>query len=244
MKCFLNLKNILTSVLLLLSAGCVSRSTKSSSEQPPWLGASFDLSRKERIELSKKAQSGDAKAAYRLHEFYSIARYDRKKSMYWLGLSAELGFTPAQYNYGFSLRESKSAEDNRQAVKWFRIAAEKGHRTAERALAEALEAGKGTTTDLVAARSWYDKAARAGDSTAAEKLAEFLSEGKGGPSDAAMAYAWSSLLYSRYKGSVFGDSILTKKDKLREKLDAQELERGEKEFAILQNTIPPESEKR
>jgi TPR repeat protein len=194
--------------------------------------------------LSRQAQSGDAKAAFRLYEYYSIAKPNKRQAIHWLALSAKLGCVAAQYNYGFWLRESKSPEDNREAANWFRVAADAGHRSAQEALAELLETGKGITMDLVGARVWYEKAARAGDYEAGQKMIEFLSEGKGGSTDRVMAYAWAGLLCSRLRGSVTGSSVLKIKERLASELTADELRRSEQEFATLEKSVLTEEQGR
>jgi TPR repeat protein len=224
--------------LMVLLAGCVNRSRRPVSDQGTWLDASADLSRGDRIKLATQARNGDAEAAFRLHDYHSIAHYNEIKAMQWLGLSARLGFVPAQYYYGFRLSKSKSAADNREAVRWFKVAAEAGDPTAQRALGEALQSGRGTAVDLRQARKWYEKAAKAGDSTAAEKLMQFLSMGDGGPPDRVMAYAWADLIYSRHKGTMFGNSVFLKRENLRESLSEEELKHAERESVALQESVP------
>ncbi len=57
-------------------------------------------------------------------------------------------------------------KDEREAVRWFRRAAEAGHAGGMRNLGLCLEFGSGTAIDKRAALAWYRKAATAGHAKA------------------------------------------------------------------------------
>ncbi len=57
----------------------------------------------------KAAQSGDAKAQYRLYRM--SYRQDKEKALSWLQRSAQSGYPQAQYDYGRLLMEEKKAAD-------------------------------------------------------------------------------------------------------------------------------------
>lgn len=81
----------------------------------------------------------------------------------------------------------KSAPD---AVKWYRIAAEKGHVGAQFNLALILAKGRGVNADPAEAAKWYEKAALQGDQQAAINLGILYAQGAGVPQDGAQAAHW------------------------------------------------------
>lgn len=64
--------------------------------------------------------------------------------------------------------------DYKEAVKWFRLAAEKGHRDAQDALGTMYEKGQGVKQDYVLACMWFKLAANRGlaDAAAAQSQLE------------------------------------------------------------------------
>jgi Sel1 repeat len=202
------------------------------------LNDNFRLADREQTELQQKALAGDGKAAFRLSEFHRFIRHDSKEELKWLKVSAECGCLQGVYNYAVVLRDSANEGEKVEAVKWFKRAAQRGLPEVQYTLGQIYERGDGVPVDLDAARRWYEQAARVGESSAAERLVEFLSEAKGGPADRVSAYGWAKLLSTRYKGSVFGASVLKTEEKLRASLSPDELTRGEQAFAALQELIP------
>ena len=70
--------------------------------------------------------------------------------------------------------EDEIKQDDKQAVEWFRKAAEKGRQNAQFALGQCYQHGIGVRRDLRAAKQWYQAAATQGHlkaTKAAEKLA-------------------------------------------------------------------------
>jgi TPR repeat protein len=80
----------------------------------------------------------------------------------------ELGL---EYEYGNSV-----AKDLSIAVKWYRLAAEKGFGPAQHNLARMLEKGEGVAQDLDAAVKWYRKASESGMAPSRQYLKELLSK--------------------------------------------------------------------
>jgi hypothetical protein len=64
--------------------------------------------------------------------------------------------------------------DYKEAVKWFRLAAEKGNRDAQHALGTMYENGQGVKPDYVLAYTWFKLAAHRGlaDAAAAQSQSE------------------------------------------------------------------------
>ena len=77
---------------------------------------------------------------------------------------AELGNAKAQSQLGFMYASGDGiAQDNAEAVKWFRRAAEQGLPEAQSVLGLMYAGGKGVPQDEVEALVWFNLAARAGD---------------------------------------------------------------------------------
>jgi TPR repeat protein len=62
------------------------------------------------------------------------------------------------------------AKDDREAVKWYRKAAEQGNAPAQYSLGVMYEDGRGVTKDESEAVKWYRKAAEQGDADAKDAL--------------------------------------------------------------------------
>ncbi len=80
---------------------------------------------------------------------------------------------------GFGSPQQKPEE----AVKWYKLAAEKGHPEAQTALARCYEQAHGVTQDFVQARKWYAAATDQDIREARYGLAVLHSRGLGGPKD-------------------------------------------------------------
>ena len=66
----------------------------------------------------------------------------------------------AHYDLGRMYKDDKGVEqDDRQAVKWYRKAAEQGNADAQKALGRMYENGKGVKQDDREAAKWFRKAA-------------------------------------------------------------------------------------
>ena len=84
-------------------------------------------------------------------------------------------------------------EDNAEAVKWYRLAAEQGHVEAQHDLGVMYKRGEGVPQDYTEAAKWYRLAAEQGHVTAQANLGLMCYEGKGVPSDLILSYAWVNL---------------------------------------------------
>ena len=104
--------------------------------------------------------------------------------------AAEAGLPDAQAWLGYLL---DFAEDNVEAVRWYRAAAEQGHAGGLAGLADMYAKGEGVDKDPGEARRLYEKAADAGDERAARVLAlAYEKGGLGVEPDTAMATYWKS----------------------------------------------------
>ena len=69
-----------------------------------------------------------------------------------------------------TLTKSDSTQNDAEAVKWFRKAAEQGHVWAQNNLGLMYQNGQGVTRNLAEARKWYERAAAQGDVSAKKSL--------------------------------------------------------------------------
>jgi uncharacterized protein len=91
------------------------------------------------------------------------------------------------------------AQDDAEAVHWYRKAAEKGFPPAESNLGVSYENGKGVPQDYAEAVIWYRKAAEQGYGVAQNNLGGMYSRGLGVPKDYVRAYMWFSLAVAQYR---------------------------------------------
>jgi TPR repeat protein len=89
---------------------------------------------------------------------------DYRALVEWYKLSAEQGYTYAQYNLGNMYRQGQGVtRDFKPALKWYRLAAEKGHAKAQFNLGVMYANGLGVTQDNTRAYMWWDIVASQGD---------------------------------------------------------------------------------
>lgn len=88
--------------------------------------------------------------------------------------AAEEGSADAQAWLGYLL---DLAEENTEAVRWYRAAADQGHKEGLAGLADMYAKGEGVDKDPGEARSLYEKAADAGHDRAARVLANAYEKG-------------------------------------------------------------------
>jgi TPR repeat protein len=90
-----------------------------------------------------------------------------------------------------------AAEYYKQAIAWYRKAAEQGSIAGQMHLAALYrDGGKGFSRDMAQAAEWYRKAAEQGDVTAQASLGVLYSIGQGVPHDDVEAYYWLDLAAS------------------------------------------------
>ncbi|MXQ72312.1 tetratricopeptide repeat protein, partial [Aeromonas caviae] len=85
------------------------------------------------------------------------------------------------------------AQDDQQAIAWYRKAAERGDAAAQASLGLMYERGQGVTRDARQAVAWYRKAAERGDAQAQARLGHMYDQGRGVVQDHQQAYAWLSV---------------------------------------------------
>ncbi|UCE79971.1 MAG: sel1 repeat family protein [Nitrospiraceae bacterium] len=87
-------------------------------------------------------------------------------------------------------RGESSSRDYREAVQWYRKAAEQGFAGAQNNLANMYEQGHGVAQDYSEAAKWYVKAAEQENSNAQHSLGRMYLEGRGVPRDFLEAIRW------------------------------------------------------
>ena len=100
----------------------------------------------------------------------------------------------AQYNLGVMLATGEGAAQNQsEAVQWFRRAAAKGDEQAQFGLATMLANGEGVAQNQSEAMQWFRRAAEQGEVKAQYNLSVMLANGEGVAQNFAQAYIWMSL---------------------------------------------------
>jgi TPR repeat protein len=99
--------------------------------------------------------------------------------------------TSAQCNLGYMYEQGQGVQqDFKQAVAWYRKAAEQGLADAQYNLGNMYHNGQGVQQDIKQAAAWYRKAAEQGIATAQYNLGITYREGKGVQQDFKQAAAW------------------------------------------------------
>jgi uncharacterized protein len=116
--------------------------------------------------------------------------------------AAEDGVADAQFWLGVAYEQDEfgvfGVRDEREALKWYRKAAEQGNPDAEVELGRCYEDGRGVEQDYALAAQWYRKAAEhvpnlGGAGQGRNDLGLLYMEGPGVPKDYVQAYMWFSL---------------------------------------------------
>ena len=92
---------------------------------------SFELSQRERQVLQKRAEKGDADAAFKLHRYFDVVKLSTKEARHWLKKAAAGGHVVAQYNLAMMLLDEGA---NAEAKKWLKAASAQGDKAAADAL--------------------------------------------------------------------------------------------------------------
>ena len=107
---------------------------------------------------------------------------------------AEQGNAEAQYNLGVMYDNGFGViEDDREAVKWFRLSAEKGHADAQHNVGVMYDDGQGVIEDDKEAVKWFRLAAEQGDAESQHNLGFMYANGEGVIEDDREAVKWYRL---------------------------------------------------
>jgi len=115
----------------------------------------------------------EVQAAWRENEVWQegVARLEKRAAA---GSGPHAALLGALFRAGAGVEE-----DLAEAVRWFKVAADKGVAAAMTNLGAMAERGAGVRKDAAAARAWYEAAAKAGCGVGAANLGAMLHRGKG-----------------------------------------------------------------
>ena len=91
-------------------------------------------------------------------------------------------------------------QNDAEAVRWYRLAAEQGHAGAQGLLGVMYADGRGVPQDNAEAARWFRLAAEQGHASAQGLLGAMYSDGRGVPQDDETAHVWLNLAASRLTG--------------------------------------------
>jgi len=91
-------------------------------------------------------------------------------------------------------------QDDTEALRWYRLAADQGNAFAQSNLGLMYSNGRGVPQDDTEAAKWYRLAAEQGSGNAQNSLGVSYTIGRGVPQDYVEAYKWANLAASRATG--------------------------------------------
>ena len=117
-------------------------------------------------------------------------------------------------------------QDDKEAVKWWKLAAEQGNAIAQYNLALRYDNGLGVPQNHKEAFKWFRLAAEQGGVTAQSLLGLMYHHGQGVPQDYLLAHMWYNLA-----GSNGGKIALRNRNKLEKEMTPSQIEKAQ-EMAI------------
>ena len=98
-------------------------------------------------------------------------------------------------------------QDDAEAVRWYRLAADQGLADAQFSLGVMYTPGRGVPQDDAEAVRWYRLAADQGQADAQDTLGVMYTIGRGVPYDEVQAHMWFNLAASRSTGELRDNSV-------------------------------------
>ena len=136
---------------------------------------------------------------------------------------AEQGVISAQYKLGLMYGYGNGiTQNNREAVRWYAVAAEQGHAKAQYNLGLMYSKGNGVSVNHVEAVKWYRKAAEQGNDGAQTNLGVKYYHGEGVPENYVLAYMWWNLAAAQG-----ADDARKHRSIIRSKMTRSQLERAQ-----------------
>ena len=155
---FLNAGMLIAGITLLVSVGWVSAAAQGLNTTPPGIDERAELG-----SLRKRAEQGDARAAYLVGRSYMMGTgvpRDYREAAKWCQQAAAQNLADAQVLLGFLYEHGDGVErDYKTAFSYYMAAAKQGHATAQNNLAIMYELGHGTKRSVDEAEHWYRAAA-------------------------------------------------------------------------------------
>jgi TPR repeat protein len=175
-------------------------------------GHGVGINRSESVKWYRaSAQGGYAPAQFLMGYFYQEdfrLQHDSVEIIRWYRKAADQGHAKAQYNLGCyygrgetiwvkfipgqpDVSSKKGIPGNPvEAVKWYRMAAEQGHVTAQYVMGKICHSGNGIPQDPAEAVVWWRKAAKKGHPTSQFNLGVMLFHGRGTDKDFVESAKW------------------------------------------------------
>jgi TPR repeat protein len=175
-------------------------------------GHGVGINRSESVKWYRaSAQGGYAPAQFLMGYFYQEdfrLQHDSVEIIRWYRKAADQGHAKAQYNLGCyygrgetiwvkfipgqpDVSSKKGIPENPvEAVKWYRMAAEQGHVTAQYVMGKICHSGNGIPQDPAEAVVWWRKAAKKGHPTSQFNLGVMLFHGRGTDKDFVESAKW------------------------------------------------------
>ena len=119
------------------------------------------------------------------------------------------------------------SQDDAEAVRWYRLAAEQGLVTAQHSLGLMYDDGRGVPLDDAEAVRWYRLAAEQGYVSAQNNLGVMYSTGEGVPQDNIEAHMWLNLAASRSSGADRERTVATR-DRVAERMTPADLSEAQR----------------
>ena len=145
-------------------------------------------------ELTAKAQSGNAEAAFGIYAMHVMGKAEdlrEAEAIQWLRKAADAGHAIAQFNLGILYGKGQGVpKDPKVAFDLYHKSAEQGHATAEYNLGVCYREGTGVEKNLTEAIVWTRKAAEHGDADAQYNMGVHYNIGQGVAKDRAEAEEW------------------------------------------------------
>jgi TPR repeat protein len=139
---------------------------------------------------------GSANDMDKANEAYERADYNAAAG--YLHPLAEAGDPLAQMRMGVLHHEGLGVDqDDAEAARWWRQAADQGYTDAEYAVGLCYDHGRGVAQDQAEAASWYEKAASKGHTEAQASLGTLYAYGDGVSQDLVLAWFWLSVAASK-----------------------------------------------
>ena len=129
----------------------------------------------------------------------------------------------AQYTLGVMYDRGLSVMQNyREAVRWYRAAAEQGHTTAQFSLGVMYAAGEGVARDYQEAVRWFRVLAEKGHGHAQNNLGDMYYKGQGISQDYVLAHLWFNLAASNITDD-YKEMAVKNRDMVAEKMTSEQM---------------------
>ena len=129
-------------------------------------------------------------------------------------------------------------QDDVEAARWFRLAADEGHAVAQFNLGRRYANGRGVPQDDAEAVRWYRLAADQGLAAAQSTLGFMYANGDGVPQDGVEAHQWFSLAAAQSSGEPRANAVKGR-DAVAERMTAEQVADAQRRAREWQPTPEP-----